>query len=289
MLTSSSRIAGGHRNAPTLTVKKRAAWNPACPSRAPKVQCRFHQKLLATRDDEGGCRREQVVHAEHLDADGEDGEVDHVARAADGAELHQLDPVVLVAQAVAYARVCPRAGCPPLPTCVDSEMVEYERRHVLDRPPLPLAGLRRADPAHEQDAERIASVQGPVAAAAHVVLRRPSPRTRAPGSADTSRSPARGQLKRRPQPAERLRVVGASHLSILHGQIQRGVVALDRPPVAARVADRPARARSATRRDRWTTMPASPSRLITRSTASISASSAASSDASASRCRSSST
>jgi len=29
-------------------VKKRAAWKPACPSRAPKVQWRFHQKLFAT-------------------------------------------------------------------------------------------------------------------------------------------------------------------------------------------------------------------------------------------------
>ena len=32
----------------TLTVKKRAAWNPAWPSPASKVQCRFQRKLLVT-------------------------------------------------------------------------------------------------------------------------------------------------------------------------------------------------------------------------------------------------
>ena len=35
-------------SASTLTVKKRAAWKPACPSLASKVQCRFQQKLLVT-------------------------------------------------------------------------------------------------------------------------------------------------------------------------------------------------------------------------------------------------
>ena len=37
-----------NRKAPSETTKKRAAWKPACPSPAPNVQWRFHQKLLVT-------------------------------------------------------------------------------------------------------------------------------------------------------------------------------------------------------------------------------------------------
>jgi hypothetical protein len=47
-LTSSSSMAAAKMNAATLTVKKRAAWKPARPPRARKVQWRFHQKLLST-------------------------------------------------------------------------------------------------------------------------------------------------------------------------------------------------------------------------------------------------
>src|SRR5204863_6290292 len=46
--TSTVSTARMTRNATNETTKNRAAWNPACPSRAPKVQCRFHQKLLST-------------------------------------------------------------------------------------------------------------------------------------------------------------------------------------------------------------------------------------------------
>ncbi len=46
--TSDSRTVAANTNANTLTVKKRAAWKPAWPSPASKVQWRFHQKLLAT-------------------------------------------------------------------------------------------------------------------------------------------------------------------------------------------------------------------------------------------------
>ena len=47
-LTSSSSTSAANRKAATLTVKKRAAWKPACPPRARNVQYRFHQKLLVT-------------------------------------------------------------------------------------------------------------------------------------------------------------------------------------------------------------------------------------------------
>ncbi len=47
-VTSSSSTAAAKRKASTLTAKKRVAWNPMCPSRAPNVQWRFHQKLLLT-------------------------------------------------------------------------------------------------------------------------------------------------------------------------------------------------------------------------------------------------
>jgi hypothetical protein len=47
-LTSSSSTAAANRKAAMLTVKKRAAWKPAWPPRARKVQWRFHQKLLVT-------------------------------------------------------------------------------------------------------------------------------------------------------------------------------------------------------------------------------------------------
>ncbi len=47
-LTSTSSMAAANRNATMLTVKKRAAWKPARPPRAPNVQCRFHQKLFTT-------------------------------------------------------------------------------------------------------------------------------------------------------------------------------------------------------------------------------------------------
>src|SRR3954463_2649593 len=48
LVTSNSRMPTWMRNAVTLTVKKRAAWKPACPSPAAKVQWRFHQKLFIT-------------------------------------------------------------------------------------------------------------------------------------------------------------------------------------------------------------------------------------------------
>ena len=41
-------MAAANTNAAMLTVKKRAAWKPACPPRARNVQWRFHQKLLVT-------------------------------------------------------------------------------------------------------------------------------------------------------------------------------------------------------------------------------------------------
>ena len=47
-LTSSSSTSAANRNAATLTVKKRAAWKPACPPRALKVQWRFQKKLFVT-------------------------------------------------------------------------------------------------------------------------------------------------------------------------------------------------------------------------------------------------
>src|SRR3954454_18056121 len=46
--TSVCDTASAKKNAAVLTAKKRAAWKPAWPSRAPKVQCRFHQKLFST-------------------------------------------------------------------------------------------------------------------------------------------------------------------------------------------------------------------------------------------------
>src|SRR4051794_20864592 len=52
-VTSSSSTPSAKKNATTLTVKKRAAWKPACPSRAPKVQWRFHQKLFDTPPTKG--------------------------------------------------------------------------------------------------------------------------------------------------------------------------------------------------------------------------------------------
>src|SRR3954451_4899504 len=45
---SSSRATRLIKRARTLTVKNRAAWKPAWPCRASKVQCRFHQKLFVT-------------------------------------------------------------------------------------------------------------------------------------------------------------------------------------------------------------------------------------------------
>ena len=47
-LMSSSSIPSENRNAAALTAKKRTAWKPACPSRAPNVQWRLSQKLFVT-------------------------------------------------------------------------------------------------------------------------------------------------------------------------------------------------------------------------------------------------
>jgi hypothetical protein len=74
-----------------LTVKKRAAWNPAWPCPALKVQWRFHHE----GDGGGG----QMVQTENLDAKGEYAQVHDVPRASNQAELDQLHPVVRPEQA----------------------------------------------------------------------------------------------------------------------------------------------------------------------------------------------
>ena len=90
--TSACSTARLISSAATLTAKKRAAWKPAWPSPAAKVQCRFQKKLLAEGDAEGADRGDYVVDAEVAAEQGEDGEVDQVAGAADQAELEQLPP-----------------------------------------------------------------------------------------------------------------------------------------------------------------------------------------------------
>jgi hypothetical protein len=55
--------------------------------------------------DERHRRRDEVVHAGQFVRDREGGEVDDVAAAADGHELHELDPVVLAPHPVPHAHV----------------------------------------------------------------------------------------------------------------------------------------------------------------------------------------
>ena len=99
--TSNSRAIRLTISASTLTVKNRAAWNPACPCFASKVQWRFHQKLFDDRDAEGDDRGWDVVDVERPDHDREHREVDDVAGAADQPELEELHPVLWLQGAAA--------------------------------------------------------------------------------------------------------------------------------------------------------------------------------------------
>ena len=75
-----------------LTVKKRAAWKPAGPSPGPEGPVAVPEEVAGDGDAEGADRGDRVVDAEIAGEQGEDGEVDQVAGAADEAELEQLPP-----------------------------------------------------------------------------------------------------------------------------------------------------------------------------------------------------
>ena len=62
-------------------------------------------EVVRHRDDERERRRDEVVQVEDRHAEGEHGQVDHVAGRADSAELDQLQPVVRLAEAGAHAQV----------------------------------------------------------------------------------------------------------------------------------------------------------------------------------------
>ena len=109
-LTSSSRIAEANRNAATLTVKKRAAWKPARPPRARKVQCRFHQKLLITATTKASVAATRWWRSSSSTHDGEHAQVHHVAGPADRAELHSCTQLCGLRRPGAHAQVHRRVG-----------------------------------------------------------------------------------------------------------------------------------------------------------------------------------
>ena len=80
-------------------MKKRAAWKPGWPSVARKVQWRFQRKLLVTATQNAPTAEGMWCTPSAWVEQGEDGEVDDVAGAADHPELEQLDPVLGLAGA----------------------------------------------------------------------------------------------------------------------------------------------------------------------------------------------
>ena len=79
-----------------MTVKKRAAWKPACDSFEPwrrKVQWRLSRKLLLTATTNAPTAASRWFDVGALGEQREDDEVDDVAAAADDGEVEELDPV----------------------------------------------------------------------------------------------------------------------------------------------------------------------------------------------------
>ena len=79
-------------SAATLTAKKRAAWKPAWPSPAAKVQWRFQKKLLLTATQKAPIAAIMWWTPRLPLSKAKTREVDQVAGAADQAELDQLPP-----------------------------------------------------------------------------------------------------------------------------------------------------------------------------------------------------
>ena len=258
-----------------LTAKKRAAWKPACPPRASEGPVPVPPEVVHHGDDERHRRAREMVGAEQLDAEREHGQVDHVAGAADRAELDQLEPVVRLAQ---YRRARGRARGGASATAASpssligrpyTEVVEHKGGHVHERP---LLARRRVHSAEQQHALRVVAVERAVAAAAHVIGPAPVHELEA-GVADTSTSPAWGHSsadQRRPS---------ASGYSLLTRPSTRRVGGRPgrprgssphharrprRPP--GRSGARRARSARATRVSRWTTR-STPSRSRSTSTA----------------------
>ena len=223
-LTSSSSTSSANRNATTLTVKKRAAWKPACPPARPEGPVAVPPEVVHHRDHERGRGGGQVVQAEQLHAEREDGQVDDVARAADGAELDELDPVVGPAQPRADADVHAvwALGDGGLASSVIgrgyTEVLEHQRRHVGERP---LLALGRVDPAHEQHALRVVAVQRAVAAAAHVVGAAPVDELVAAARPTPARPPRAGTSSADHSRPSASGYVVARHAAVGHAQVER--------------------------------------------------------------------
>ena len=198
--TKSSSTIRLTTRAATLTVKKRAAWKPAWPSPASKVQWRFQKKLLMTATTKAPIAGGDVVDVERPDQDREGDQVDDVARAADDPELDELGPVLGLAGAAAdpprgLDRAHPfwrwfRWRSQRRLRCADPEVLEDHRRLVAECPLLAALRALRPAAAEEQRAERVAAAAASRGCRRRRGWRRPSRRTR-------SRARARSARRRR--------------------------------------------------------------------------------------------
>src|SRR4051812_29705037 len=106
---------------------------------------------------------------------------------------------------------------------------------IGDRPLLALVARLRAGAAEDQRAERIAAMQRTVAAAADVVEAAPVDEL-VTGRGRHEQVAGGRAGERRPQALERVRVAAARDALIVRVELERALVALDRPAAAAQVA-----------------------------------------------------
>src|SRR5579875_3346353 len=132
---------------------------------------------------------------------------------------------------------------------VEPEVRPDHRRHILERPLLPLLAPDRPKAAPQQRAERIGAVQGAVTAAAEVVGASPVDKLIARRRRQKQLARVRA-VQRRPDARERVRVLGSEEATILESRGERVEIPLDAPPSAAQVVELPAgrEAQLATRR-----------------------------------------
>ena len=117
-------------------------------------------------------------------------------------------------------------------------MPQYQRRHVADRPELRL-GIGKLDPVHHQRAERVAGMQRAMASAPDVSLAAPVDELVPWRGREQHLAGGRAE-KRRPDPRQRIGVVGRAKASLGDRRVEGRELPVDAPGCPAIVKQRAA-------------------------------------------------
>ena len=104
-LTSSSSTSAANEERRHADREEAGGLEAGVAAAGPERPVAVPPEVVRHRDHERGRGGDEMMQVQSPDAEGEDAQVDHVAGRADRAELHQLQPVVRLAEAGAHAQM----------------------------------------------------------------------------------------------------------------------------------------------------------------------------------------